>query len=270
MTRFRPFRQKKNYLPAVIIVALVIIFSLSAYRGLFGGRELLINAIYPFQAVTAYLWRSVVGFPSALVNLKDLAVENAELKKKLGELKPQLAAWDELSAENRQLHQALGFQQSQRFGCRLLASQVVGRSASAWYSMVEIDKGSRSGVTLNTPVVVESGLVGQVVEVSDHSAKVLLITDPESGVAGVVSRSRDQGLVAGYSPTTLLMKYIATSGDVQVGDKVITAAASGLFPSGWPIGTVKKATKKEHDLFYQIELTPAATLSSLEIVYLVL
>ena len=37
------------------------------------------------------------------------------------------------------------------------------------------------------------GLVGRVIKVDARSAQVLLLTDPESGVGSLVSRSRDYG-----------------------------------------------------------------------------
>jgi rod shape-determining protein MreC len=88
-------------------------------------------------------------------------------------------------------------------------------------------------------------------------------------VAAVDRRSRDLGEIEGYSPRILVMKYVGSGGDVQPGDKIVTSSVSEIFPPGVPVGTVTRAEKKEHDLFYRIEVEPAAKFSKLEELFFV-
>jgi rod shape-determining protein MreC len=270
VTKHPSFHKKKSYtLPAFIIVlALIASFVIPARLALL--RSAAVSAVYPFQFAAAVLWRGTASLPANLLALRDLAKNNAELKARLAALEPKLALLAELKSENDRLREALGFQNKSRFGAALLPAMVIGRSASNWNSIIEINRGSGSRVRVNLPVIVKAGLVGKVIEVSRFSAKVLLLTDPLFSAAAADQRSRDYGVAEGYAPFKLRLKYVRAGGDVVPGDPIVTSAISSLFPPGIPVGTVSRAAKKETDLFYEIEITPAADLSKLEEVFVVL
>lgn len=260
---------KRPFLPAVLI-ALALIASFAIPHKLAVVRSAVSIAFYPFQSAAAVVWRGTATLPGNLVGLRDLARNNAELKAKLDGLEPKLALLEELKSENDRLRQALGFRDQGRYGARLLPARVIGRGAANWNALIEIDRGSGSGVRVNLPVVVRAGLVGKVIEVSRFSSKVLLLTDPQFSAAAADQRSRDYGVAEGYAPFKLRLKYVNAGGDVAAGDPIVTSSISTLFPAGIPVGTVSRTAKKETDLFYEVEITPAADLSKLEEVFVVL
>ncbi len=263
MTRYRPFRKKRSYILAAAVVLLAVILSY------FNLRPVFISALYPFQYATNAVWKSVTGFPGAVARLGNLAKENTALKEKLDLTLSQLSQFEELKTENERLRAALDLQKRGGFGHRLVAARVVGKSGYPWISILEIDRGSRGGVRVDMPVVAREGLVGRVIEVTPLCSKVLLISDPTSAVAAAGQRSRATGVIEGYSPGILTLRYIGVEGDVQAGDRIVTSAVSGVFPSGIPIGIVSRAAKKDTDLFYEIKVKPAVALSRLEEVFLV-
>ncbi|MDD5594107.1 MAG: rod shape-determining protein MreC [Candidatus Margulisbacteria bacterium] len=270
MTKHPSFRKKKSYtLPAVIIVlALAASFLIPGRLSFF--RSAAVSVIYPFQFAAAAFWHGAIRLPANILDLRNLARNNAELKQTLDALGPKLAQIDELKTENDRLRATLGFQSKNRYGAGLLPAMVIGRGASTWNSIIEINRGAGANVKVDMPVVVGAGLVGKIVEVARFSSKVLLLTDPLSSIAAADQRSRDLGVAEGYSPNKLKMKFVSTGGDVAVGDLVVTSSVSGLFPPGIPVGVVSRASKKETDLFYEIEIKPAAELSRLEEVFVVL
>jgi rod shape-determining protein MreC len=269
VTRYRPFRKKRSYALAAVIILLALILSYFSFgRNLFNFRPVFISALYPFQYATNAVWKGAIGFPAVIAKLRDLARENSVLKEKLNITLSQLSQLEELKIENDRLRAALDFQKSSRYGRKLVAAQVVGKSGYPWISVLGIDRGSGAGVRVGMPVVVKEGLVGKVIEVAPFSSKVLLISDPTSSVAAASQRSRVSGVIEGYSPGSLNLKYIGVEGDVQAGDRIVTSAVSGVFPSGIPIGTVTRAAKKDTDLFYEIMVRPAVDLSKLEEVFL--
>ena len=113
-------------------------------------------------------------------------------------------------------------------------------------------------------VVVSEGVVGRVIEVSAHTAKVLLISDPNSAVDVIIQRSRAQGILEGRVEEFGILKYIQKSDDVQMGDKVITSGLGGIFPKGLIVGTVTKVERKRPGVFQYIEVTPSVDFSRLE------
>jgi rod shape-determining protein MreC len=113
-------------------------------------------------------------------------------------------------------------------------------------------------------VVTSDGVVGRVIEVSLHTAKVLLITDPNSAMDVIVQRSRTQGIMEGKVEEVCVLKYVQKNEDVQVGDKVITSGLGGIFPKGLMTGTVTRVERKRPGIFQYIEVTPSVDFSRLE------
>jgi len=192
------------------------------------------------------------------------------LLKENKELKTKQLVFNELKEENARLRQAAGFRTFNPYSLKLIPAQLVSRSSSAWFSLAQINKGSRSGIKKDMVIISELGLVGRVIEVSLFSSKVLLITSVDSSIAAADFRNRDSGVVAGGRPDRLIMKYVGAEGNIKVGDEIITSHISTIFPPGIPIGRVSKATKKEHDLFYHIEIKPVVDFSKLEEVFIVI
>ncbi len=245
-------------------------FSYTALKNLLGGRTYFQTAVYPFQWFTVTVWKGIAGVPASLAGLRGLAKENSSLKTEVYWLKTKLAAVSSLKQENARLRAAMAYKDQNHYRFDLLVAEVVGRSPSPWFSILTINRGSRNGIKESMPVITPNGLVGQIVEVSYNSAKVKLLIDPESSVAAANQRSRDFGVVTGSPSNRLYMKYVAAEGDVRVGDQIVTSQISTVFPAEVPVGRVITATKREHDLFYFIELKPAAQFSKLEEVFVVL
>lgn len=200
-----------------------------------------------------------------MVDLRNQARENAELKARLNLTLSKLAALDELRAENERLRQTLGFRETNRYGFRLMAAKVVAKSDS----VLEVSRGATSGVRLDMPVLVKEGLVGKVIEVSRFSSKVMLVTDVMSSVAAADQISRDFGVVEGFSPNALRMKYIGIGAEVKEGDKIVTSPISSVFSAGIPIGSVARVERKEAALFCEVLVKPSVDFSKLEEVFLV-
>jgi rod shape-determining protein MreC len=116
---------------------------------------------------------------------------------------------------------------------------VIGRGADSWWNQVLISKGSNDGIKAGSVVVAPGGLVGRVTHVSPNSSQILLISDPNSQVGVVVSRSRFSGMLKGQSQNTATLDFFERDPDVKVGDIVHTSQFSTLFPENVPVGRIK-------------------------------
>lgn len=270
MIRFKPHREKDSHALAIILILVTLFFSISAFRGLFGVRQALLNVVYPFQYATNAIWNGVLAVPTSVVNLTRLNSENSQLKGAIKELKLKQLGFDQLQKENDNLRQALKFRRSSPYRYKLVAAQVIGRSPAPWFSIAQLDQGSGAGIKKGMPVVTVDGVVGRVIEVSKLTSKVALLIDPASSVAAQDFESGDFGVVVGRSSAKLAMKYVGVGGRIKVGDRVVTSTISRVYPPGIIIGKVTKAAKREHDLFYQIEIAPAVDLSKLSEVFVVI
>jgi rod shape-determining protein MreC len=168
---------------------------------------------------------------------------------------------------NRRLEKLLALRDE--VGQEVIAARVVGRNPTAWVHTVVLDKGERHGVAKGMAVLAPEGVVGQVVSVSAHAARVLLISDPNSGVDALVQRTRVRGIAAGTIDGDCVLKYIQRGDEVAVGDTVITSGLDGTFPKGQPIGTVTWVGTKDSRMFQDVEVKLSAELAKVEEVLVV-
>ncbi|MEO0376715.1 MAG: rod shape-determining protein MreC [Cyanobacteria bacterium P01_A01_bin.17] len=120
-----------------------------------------------------------------------------------------------------------------------IATPVIGRGADHWWQQITVGRGSKAGITEGAVVQAPGGLVGRVTEVTKHTSRVLLITDPSSRLGATISRSRDMGILRGQSNKFAIIEFFEKDPNVRVGDSVVTSSLSRLFPAGVPIGTVQ-------------------------------
>mgnify|MGYP003694554437 FL=1 len=89
-------------------------------------------------------------------------------------------------------------------------------------------------------VVTPLGVVGQVVDVTARTAKVLLLADPNNGVDVLVQRTRVRGIVSGSLDNGTILKYVKRAKIFKKGDRLVTSGFDGVFPKGIVVGTVIK------------------------------
>ncbi|MDX2254309.1 MAG: rod shape-determining protein MreC [Pseudanabaenaceae cyanobacterium bins.39] len=165
----------------------------------------------------------------ATISKQDL-LKDAEVR----ELRYRLT---ELDTQNQRMKQLLGVQPNA--GNNTIWATVIGRGADSWWNQMLVGKGSNDGIRSGAIVVAPGGLVGRVTHVSPNSSQVLLISDPNSQVGVVVSRSRYSGMLKGQSQNTATLEFFERDPDVKVGDIVVTSQFSTIFPEGIPVGRIK-------------------------------
>jgi rod shape-determining protein MreC len=257
--------------PWLMIALLLANFVLMAWdakveggeRALRAGTQTVADFVQsPVTTVTA----SISNYFSSIANLRSAADENGQLKQQVQELEVQLKQKEALDAENQRLRKLLDLKEQSKY--KVLTARIIGRDPSAWFDSAIINRGSLDGVKLNMPVVTDGGLVGRVTAVSPLTAQVDLITRDKSGIGAVVGQVGDSnvlGVVMGTSKKELLeMKYVTGSTDVQLGQRVFTTGQDGIFPAGLKIGEIVNLVSGSATTPHQIEIQPAARLSSMQ------
>ncbi len=201
--------------------------------------------------------------------ISQLEAENARLRAEVERLSREAVLVPELQRENAELRAELSFQHEHP-EFRLLSARIIGFDPSNLVHAIIIDRGTRHGVAEGMTVITPSGLVGQVVQVSPTTAKVLLITDVSSSVYGVVQSSRARGVVNGSRSGDLTMTFIPQNLKVQPGDRVVTSGLGGVFPPGLWIGTVTAVRQNDVDLYQEAKVQPAVDLSRVEEVLVII
>jgi rod shape-determining protein MreC len=121
----------------------------------------------------------------------------------------------------------------------VVAARLVSSTAASTRRFATLNAGSRQGVQVGQPVRGPEGLVGRILETGFNSARVLLLTDPESIVP--VRRTRDN-LPAIASGRGDGMIDLRSAGSVNApflaGDLFVTSGTGGIYPPGVPVAKV--------------------------------
>jgi rod shape-determining protein MreC len=254
------FARKKRLITYLSIAVLIVSVSIIIPS----LRNYLIDGLrWPLE-VFFYINREAQGIIFYHQNL----VQNQRLAKELGLVRRQLHEAEELYLENIRLRNLLEFKEKSVYP--LTAARVIGWDPSNLSSIIIIDKGRKQGIEKNFAVITNDGLVGRIVEVGNHTSKVLLINDINSGVAALLGRSRQMCLVSGTLARGLSLHYLPPDADIEISDLVITSGLSDLYPKGIIIGRVREIQKDEGTGEIFAVLESSAKLSQLEEVLIVI
>jgi rod shape-determining protein MreC len=212
-------------------------------------------------------------------DVRELRAEVEDLRAEADALRVENVRLREYEAESQQLRALLRFV-SEYPVSTYLGAEVVSREACETYPcgdtvgvdpnpylrFVTINVGAQQGVEAGMSVVSGgAGLVGRVSQVGPRTAKVRLLTDPDSAIAALLQTTRGTGLVVGQPDGGLQMMYIPQEEDVQVGDIVLTSGLGGLMPKGLVIGQVTEVQQKAYETFQTATVRPAVDLTRLEL-----
>ena len=180
--------------------------------------------------------------------------ENLDLKRRVGELSVELSRTKQKEKQIERLEKLLGFKKSLKYDAK--ASRVIARDTAGLRKFLVIDNGSSDGIKENTPCVGLEGIVGNVIDTSSGTSKVMLITDPASRIGVTIRSSGETGLLVGGVEGECRVIYLGLDGDIKTGDAIVTSGASSLFPEGLAVGTVKRLGTERTKLYRYAEIIP--------------
>ena len=122
---------------------------------------------------------------------------------------------------------------------------------------IKINIGSNDKVIKGQTVMGANGLIGQIVEVSLYSSKVLLITDINSNVPAIITRTGKQVIIKGRSQDDLLEISFTDDTDIKSGDLIVTSGQAGRFIASLNIGRIVKIEMNKGERFAEVVVEPS-------------
>ncbi len=229
-----------------IIAVLLILTATGVYRIPF--LDTVVRVVFvPVQRFATDTVRSTQDYFENMAYERELDAAYQMLLEENRALQASLLEMEELRRENERLSSLLD-RTRQEGGAGRLLGKVVAMSPGNWFSSFTIDVGSMSGVRKDDPVINADGLVGRITEVYPNNSTVLTIVDGRSSVAGIIERTRDDGVLRGNlyldeQDEALHMFYLPQEAEYKPGDRVITSGLDGIYPKGLLIGTVKGVSR---------------------------
>lgn len=128
---------------------------------------------------------------------------------------------------------------------------------------IKINVGSNDKAIMGQTVMGANGLIGQIVEVALYSSKVLLITDVNSNVPAIITRTGKQVIVKGRLQDDLLEISFTDDTDLQSGDLIVTSGQAGRFIASLNIGRIVQIDMNEGERFAQVLVEPSEYLDNI-------
>ena len=220
-----------------------------------------VGAITPFERALVWLQNGSGNLWHNYFYLRGVRAENRQLKDQIEHMRLEQVRLAEDAAQARRLQTLLAFKE--QFISRTVAAQVIGSSGSDLSRIIYIDKGENAGIQRDMAVMTSDGIVGKVLLVYPSVSQVLLINDQSSGVGALLEKTRLQGVLRGTANGEVVLERVMSDEQVPSGETVLTSGGDQIFPKGLPVGTVMKVGSGK-DLFLNIKIKPAADLSKLE------
>jgi rod shape-determining protein MreC len=152
-----------------------------------------------------------------------------------------------------------------------LGAKVVGSTVNTQANFMTIHRGALEDVRPNMGVVSPQGIVGTIVNVSDHYASVMTLLHRQYKVVVKLKNGGERGTVEwdGVTPMYVTLKDIPKSAKLKVGDSVVTSPTSSLFPGNLMVGTISDIVEDPSSNFYTLKVKPATNFFTIEYVYVI-
>ncbi|WCM28913.1 rod shape-determining protein MreC [Sphingomonas sp. QA11] len=196
----------------------------------------------PVSSGIAAIGRGIASIPASVSDYIGVRRQNEQLRKQLADNHALLMRARTLSYDNRRLKALL--QLRERSPGPVVAARLVSSSASSTRRFAMLNAGAWQGVKPGQPVRGPEGLIGRILETGPNTARVLLLSDPESIVP--VRRTRDglPALAAGRGDGLLDIRSASLANvGFEPGDIFVTSGTGGIYSPNIPVARVLKRAR---------------------------
>ena len=258
------FKQGHSALSKLIFYSALALFLMVAdtrFRITQPLRAAVATALFPVQWLAMQPVRAVQNASSYLTGL-DQANSTSELaSKKLALQSMRAGQVESLSQENARLRKLLGLRD--QLTAFIVSAEVLYDAADPYTRKVIIDKGLLQAIELGSPVLDESGVLGQVTRVHPLVSEVTLVIDRDLAIPVLNVRTGARSVAFGDPATAVFgngleLRFMGSNSDVQVGDLLTTSGVDGVYPAGLPVAKISKIERRAESAFAKIYCTPQA------------
>jgi rod shape-determining protein MreC len=239
-------------------LALFLMVADARFRLVQPVREALAIVLLPVQRALLGPVELLAGGAGYLRGLHDALAAEGEAKKALAAQSLEATRAAQLAQDNARLRALLELKPA--LPVRAQAAEVLYEAGDLFSRKLFIDRGSRQGVALASPVVNETGVLGQVTRVYAFTSEVTLLTDKDAAIPVLNPRTQQRGAAfgGGAGGGTMELRFTSANADVQVGDLLATSGLDGVYPPGLPVARVQSVDRRVESGFARIVLAPAS------------
>ena len=259
---------------ALLILTSVTLISLDArgYAPVGNLKKAGIVIVQPFRSLANIVFSPVGDVWESFSNGDELERENTLLRRQLDELLSYRIANEGAVNDLEALRTQLGLQGLG--GQETVVAEVTAGSVSNFDPYVlEINKGTQSGIREGMPVISTGGLIGRIENPGLRDSRVRLITDPTVNIGVLAIGTKEIGILSGngVDQPMRVIDGIPIGAPVEVGSILVT---SGLdrspYPEGFAVGSVVEVVPDEVNLEKELLVEPTGEMDNLDFVTVVI
>ena len=222
-------------------------------------RAVIGTALYPVQWLALQPVHAVQTTGSYFTDLNEAQLETNRAREKMALQSLRAGQVELLMQENNRLRKLLDLKA--QLATPVFAAEVVYDAADSYTRKVIIDKGQVHKVALGSPVLDESGVLGQVTRVYPLVSEVTLVVDPDLAIPVLNVRTGARSVAYGdptVGGTGMELRFMGSNADVQEGDLLTTSGVDGVYPPGLPVARVSRIEHRAESAFSKIYCVPQA------------
>lgn len=257
-----------TFIALIVVVIVLVVSTFGSKNDKDSSVKNVANTVLePAVEGTYNVSSGIKDFFQRLFALRKVDKDYAELKSKYKELELENQFMKELQQENQRLANLLGYKEDNP-EYKYIHAKVIAKDPGSWFMEFTINRGEKDGIQVDMAVANQAGLIGRVIETTDSTAKVVTLIDTRSAAAGVVERSRDQGIVKGARDPESKVPYchldhLPNDADLIPGDVVLSSSLGGIFPKGIIIGEIKEVVLESSSVSRAV-IVPAVDFGHIE------
>jgi rod shape-determining protein MreC len=256
------FKQGPSALSKLMVFSALALFLMVAdtrFRLSQPLRSGIASALYPLQWLALRPVLAVRYTAEYFEALNSAQANEAQARQKLAQQSLRANQVEHLAMENERLRKMLSLRE--RATTTSIPAEVLYDAADPYTRKVIIDRGLTHGIEPGSPVIDESGVLGQITRVHPLISEVTLLTDRDHAIPVLNTRTGARSVAYG-DPTThggsLELRFMAGNSDVQPGDLLTTSGVDGVYPPGLPVARVQHIERRADSGFARISCAPQA------------
>ena len=224
-------------------------------------RAVIATVLYPVQWVALQPVQMVNQATAYLTDLKTAHATEDAARRKLAEQSQRAGQVEQLMLENNRLRQLLDLRD--RVQVKATAAQVLYDATDPFSRRVVIDKGQMQGIEPGSPVMDESGVLGQVTRVYPFVSEITLLIDRDQVIPVMNARTGTRSVAYGDPAPhggAMELRYMSVNEDVNEDDLLVTSGVDGVYAPGLPVARVTTVDRRSDTSFARIRCQPLARL----------
>lgn len=268
-------RYRKSFL-ALVLAAMAVLGMIRYTAGersdISVPEKAALDLVAPLQMTFSFITGYSNHMFQAVFNYEQVKNENADLRRGNEEMNRQNQLLKGYQLENIRLRELLRLKQQKEENYELMAATVIARDPSDWFQSLTLNRGSADGIQKDMVVINHDGLVGRILSVSQQTSQVLLLTDREGPVPGMIQITREPGIVEAKGDSTGVLQMINLRRDAVIRENqlVVTSGLGKIYPKNLRVGYVVEVRSDPSGLTKEAVIKPTVDFYRLEEVFIIM